>query len=267
MKVVLDETALNIFSDGSSFSGPRAGGIGIVFVVVNAAGEEEVVNEFNYPGYRQATNNQMELHACITALEEALDNSVFQHFEKIVIHSDSKYVVDNYMSAIYTWPNSHWTNKQSGRPILHVEQWKKLVKLIKRAHQNRKKVLTKWVKGHSTSKYNRAADKLAKQSARNPLNKPLTVVSVRRKKTSESVHRGSVKMQGQEMVVRIVSTERLKAQGLWTYKYEVKSDDGSFGPMDIIFSEVALRDGHVYRIRCNSNTDNPRIEQLLEEVL
>lgn len=67
---MLDEDALNIYTDGSSFSGPRVGGIGIVFVIVNGAGDEEIVNEFDYPGYKQATNNEMELEACIKGLEE-----------------------------------------------------------------------------------------------------------------------------------------------------------------------------------------------------
>ena len=45
---MLDDDALNIYTDGSSFSGPRVGGIGIIFVIVNSAGDEEVVNEFGY---------------------------------------------------------------------------------------------------------------------------------------------------------------------------------------------------------------------------
>ena len=73
-----DEDALNIYTDRSSFSGPRVGGIGIVFVIINDAGGEEVVNEFVYPGYRQATNNEMELEACIKGLEEALDQKALQ---------------------------------------------------------------------------------------------------------------------------------------------------------------------------------------------
>ncbi len=44
---MLDDNALNIYTDGSSFSGPRAGGIGIVFVIVNDAGDEEVINELD----------------------------------------------------------------------------------------------------------------------------------------------------------------------------------------------------------------------------
>lgn len=34
---MLFEDALNIYTDGSMFSDPRAGGIGIVFVIINEA--------------------------------------------------------------------------------------------------------------------------------------------------------------------------------------------------------------------------------------
>ena len=57
---MLFEDALNIYTDGSMFSAPRAGGIGIVFVIINESGDPQVINEFEYPGYRQATNNEME---------------------------------------------------------------------------------------------------------------------------------------------------------------------------------------------------------------
>ena len=61
------EDALNIYTDGSCLSNPRRGGIGIRYIVINAAGDEEWVDEAP-PGYKQATNNELELMACIVAL-------------------------------------------------------------------------------------------------------------------------------------------------------------------------------------------------------
>ena len=149
---MLDEDALNIYTDGSSFSGPRAGGIGIVFVIVNSAGDEEVINEFDYPGYRQATNNEMELEACIKGLEDALNQESLQQYKNITIHTDSRYIVDNYKTAMFVWPTTKWKSRQTGRPILHVDQWKRLVRLLKHAYQDRRNVSIKWVKGHSKDK-------------------------------------------------------------------------------------------------------------------
>ncbi len=36
------ENAINIYTDGSSFSSPRLGGIGIRWVIINSLGQEEV---------------------------------------------------------------------------------------------------------------------------------------------------------------------------------------------------------------------------------
>jgi ribonuclease HI len=71
---MLHENALNIYTDGSMYSGPRAGGIGIIFVIINDAGDAEIVKESERPGYKQSTNQEMELEACLVALEEALDD-------------------------------------------------------------------------------------------------------------------------------------------------------------------------------------------------
>lgn len=68
--VVLRDNALNIFADGSSLPRPRRGGIGIRFVTTNALGDE-VIEDHYLPGYKGATNNQMELMACIKALDIA----------------------------------------------------------------------------------------------------------------------------------------------------------------------------------------------------
>lgn len=264
---MLEEDTLNIYTDGSSYSSPRAGGIGIVFVIVNSAGDEEVINEFDYPGYRQATNNEMELEACIKGLEEALNQAALQQYKNISIHTDSRYIVDNYKSAMFEWPKTKWKSGLSGRPILHVAQWKRIVKLLKQASQNRRKVKVNWVKGHSKDKYNKAADKRAKKSAKNPLNNPLSTVSVRRKKTLKTVEIGSIKMRGQRLMIHIITTEYLSTHRLWKYKYEVISKKSKYVEnVDIIFFTELLRDGHCYVVVLNKDTANPRITRVLDEV-
>ncbi len=265
---MLFENALNIYTDGSMFSGPRVGGIGIVFVIINDSGDSQVVNEFAYPGYRQATSNEMELEACIKSLHEALGNTDLQRYSRIAIFTDSRYVADNYKNAMFVWPKTQWKNRSTGRPILHVEQWKRLLRLLLRAQQERRRVAIHWVKGHKNNPYNKAADKAAKRSATNPLNKPLSTVSVRRKTTDRRTAIGSVKMLGQQLVVRIITTEYLSSpHRLWKYKYEVLSKDSKYyGNVDEIFSEILLRDGHQYEVRVNDNTRNPRIAELIREL-
>lgn len=249
------------------FSSPRAGGIGIVCVVINDSGDPQIINEFEYPGYRQATNNEMELEACIKGLEEALDDPVLQGYSRIEMFTDSLYVAQNCKNAMFVWPRTQWKSKSSGRPILHVNQWKRLLRLLLRAQRQRKRVTIHWVKGHKNNPYNKAADKAAKRSAKNPLNRPLSTVAVRRKTTSKKTEVGSVKMEGQQMVVQVITVEYLgPPHRLWKYKYEVLSKESRyFGNVDEIFSEIALG-RHQYEVRVNDNTKNPRIVELVCEL-
>lgn len=66
---MLAENALHIYTDGSSLPSPRRGGIGILFLLIDSQGREEI-SDSRHAGYKGATNNQMELQACIEALEE-----------------------------------------------------------------------------------------------------------------------------------------------------------------------------------------------------
>lgn len=263
----MDEDALNIYVDGSSRSGPRAGGIGIIFVVVNAAGDAETINAFEYPGYQQANNQQMELEACLTGLEEGLSDAKLRRYEKIAVFTDSMYVVENHKRAMFSWPKTGWCNAQTGRPILHVEQWKRFVKLMKSANEQHRRVSISWEKG-KTHQFNKAADKAAKRSSKNALNDPLSVVSVRRKTTQREVEIGSVHMLGQQLTIKIITAEWLPSpHRLFKYKYEVLSQDSPFYEnVDVIFSERTLLHRHTYLVLVNESTANPRIVRVIEEV-
>lgn len=264
---VTDEDVLNIYTDGSSLGRPRVGGIGIRFVQIDSSGEEQVC-DIEMPGFRNATNNQMELYACITALKEAIKLEVPPTVRKIVVHTDSQYVVNNYKSAMFKWPKTRWRTRH-GRPILNAELWKDLVRCIKMYHNTGRRVEFLWVRGHAKSIHNKAVDRLARKSARDALNKPLSVVHVRRKLTPKSVEIGSVPMLGQKMSIRIITTEYLKVQRMWKCKYEVVSKRSRFrGNVDIIFSDsdTLLKAGHTYYVKVNSDSANPTIERVFREI-
>jgi ribonuclease HI len=265
---MLKERALNIYTDGSMLPSPRSGGIGIIFVVINAGGDAEIIRSIDSPGFKQSTNQEMELEACIVALDEALYDSNLAIYSEIEVFTDSMYVQGNYKKALFSWPKTQWKSRSTRRPILHVEQWKRLVKLFQYAHRTRRRVNINWVKGHKGNPYNKAADKAAKRSARNPLNPPKAVVSVRRKMSEEKTAIGSVKMLGQRLDVRIITAQYLGSpHRLWKYKYEVlTSESDYFGKVDEIFSELCLRDGHHYEVLVNAETANPRILELVREI-
>ncbi len=261
----VDESALNIFTDGSSLGKPRAGGIGIRYVTIGEDGHE-LVEDGYFLGYPGATNNQMELQACIKALEYARNYSLVSGFDKVIIWTDALYVADHYLKAIFEWPNSKWRTRD-GRPVLNAQHWKDLARLLKKFKQERVRVDIKWVKGHSKNPHNRAADRMARQSAKRPYSKPLTAVRLRRKLSSESVEIGSVEIAGQRMTIRIISCEYLRVHKLWKYTYEVMSRKSKYyGNVDVIFSDLSMDPGHIYYVKVNQLRENPLVEKVYREV-
>lgn len=234
----------------------------MLFVLVDDHGDEQL-HEYSPPGYRGANNNQMELKACVLALREAMHLGLADHVSKIVVHTDSMYVSENVVKAKFEWPKTRWC-KRGGAPVANSELWKDLIKAIKAAG---KPVHFDWVKGHSKDLKNRKVDKLAKSSAKTPLNPPLTVVNVRRKLSKEQVQLGSVGLLGQRLTIRIITSEYLRIHHVWKLKYEVMSRRSPFyGKVDLVFSEPMLSAGHTYRVRVNKDSRNPRIDKLFREV-
>lgn len=262
---MLAENALHIYTDGSSLPSPRRGGIGIRFLLIDAQGGEQIIDS-RHAGYEAATNNQMELEACIEALEEARDRGLATSVSKIVVHTDSLYVVDNSKQAMFVWPKQRWATR-AGAPVQNVDLWKRLLRAINHAGHL---VQFEWVQGHSKDLHNRAVDKAAKASAKSILHPALSVVSVRKKWTSESGSRGSVQMLGQRLSIRVVTCEWLRQQKLWKLKYEVISRASpSHGKVDTIFSTKALpvlADGHSFFVQVNEDTANPRVVRVFREL-
>lgn len=262
---MLVEGALNIYTDGSSYSSPRTGGIGIIFVRTDASGKE-VETDSVHPGYRGATNNQMELQASILALREVKQRNLAHGVSRIVIHTDSMYVCENYKRAMFEWAKRRWA-RRGGAPVLNAGLWKDLVKSIRATDCI---VEFRWVKGHRTDPYNKAVDKLAKRSARDATQAPLTQVSVRRKRTRETVQPGVVSMLGQRLSIRVITCEYLHVQHVWKYKYEVVSKNSAFfRKVDWVYSQrdMLLRDGHSYHVRLNDDQRYPQVLKVFRELL
>jgi ribonuclease HI len=259
---VLVDGALNIYTDGSSYSSPRSGGMGLLFVLVDEAGEERTM-VVPLQGHRGATNNQMELKACVLALAEARRLGLADGLDRIVIHTDSMYVCDNYRKAMFEW-SSHGWRRRTGAPVLNADLWKALLREIR---SSARRVDIRWVKGHSKDRHNRAVDKAAKKSAKAPLLPPINPVSVRRKLTSESVELGSVAMLGQRVSIRVISCEYLRVQQVWKLKYEVVSKASpNIGKVDLIYSDTPMSDGHRTYVQMNKEGGNPRIVKVFREL-
>ena len=266
--VSTDELAVNVFTDGSSFSNPRRGGIGYRFVTIDPETGQESWIDSNAQGYEQGTNQQMELMACVLALRELggrrspLDVSAFA---RVIVHTDSTYVAQNIERARKYWRRDGWMTRD-GNPVENAELWKMLVKAEAQLSPLPK---YRWGKGHSkTNPHNKAVDALAKASARGPLLPPLAISSVRRKTTANKTELGSIRPEGQRIKLRIISTRFLRVQRIHLYKCQVvSSDDPYVDCVDNLYSDdVDLRAGHVYDVRLNDEPDRPRIVECYGEV-
>lgn len=141
-----------LYSDGSAKGNPGPGGYGVVLKFTDEKGTLHV-KELSQ-GYRNTTNNRMELLGVITGFE-ALK---FPCEVKVV--SDSKYVVDAF--------NEHWIDswvkhdfrKADKKKVKNVDLWKRLLEAMK-PHT----VTFEWVKGHDGHPENERCDDLAQTAA------------------------------------------------------------------------------------------------------
>ena len=98
--------------------------------------------------------------ACIRALEQA-DTEDSNRKMTLVIHSDSKLLIDSMTKWIKTWKKNNWL-KSDGKKVLNRDLLERLCDLL-----NHRKVIWKHVRAHTggqdyNSIWNDVADKMAK---------------------------------------------------------------------------------------------------------
>jgi ribonuclease HI len=135
-----------IYTDGACSGNPGPGGWGAVILDQkkkqdNISGKEKIT-----------TNNRMELMAPIMALKKIKSSA------EVTIYTDSTYVKNGITEWIKKWEKNGWKSA-SKKAVKNKDLWIKLDNLCKD-----NKVIWKWVKGHSTNKYNNLADELATQA-------------------------------------------------------------------------------------------------------
>jgi len=100
-------------------------------------------------GEHETTNNRMELTAAIEALN-ALNGP-----RKVLLHTDSKYVMDGIMSWMDGWKRRGWKTADK-KPVKNQDLWLALEEAAGRHEIN-----WNWVKGHTGVPGNEEADALA----------------------------------------------------------------------------------------------------------
>lgn len=144
---MVDRKKVTVYTDGSCLGNPGPGGYA---AILDYRGHRREISG----GYRQTTNNRMELLAVIEALatlKEPCD---------VTLHSDSKYVVQ---AMNERWPHS-WRGKgwrrKGKEPVANPDLWSTLLDLCE-THN----VQFHWVKAHAGQPENERADELAVEAA------------------------------------------------------------------------------------------------------
>ena len=139
----MSEEKIIIHTDGACSGNPGPGGWAAV--VQHGALTREVSG-----GFAKTTNNRMELHAVISALE------ILEVSDAAVVHSDSRYVVDMIMKGhAERWRQNGWMRDRK-----HLAQnsdlWERLLTLC-----TERDIEFVWVKGHDGHEINERVDQLA----------------------------------------------------------------------------------------------------------
>jgi len=262
----LTETGtLTIYADGSVTSNNN-GGVGVRIISIDLNGNE-VINDSYSAIYRNVNSGQMEIIACTVALEEALHLRPKVSIIKVLVLTDSKYVSENYKTAMFDWSSNKWLRK-SCRPVPDAHLWKELVKLITKYNKDHIYVDIKWIKGHEKDKHNKAVDEMSRRASKLPLekvpkNRPITIFEPRKVISSPKMEIGCVKMKGQKISVKVLSSKLLKPQNIWCYQYQVITKKSPyFGLVDQIFSFISFDTNRSYFVKFNSATENPKIEKI-----
>ena len=140
------EDTIVVYTDGGAIGNPGPGGYGAVI----KDGEQ-----FS-GGFNLTTNNRMELMAVIIVLE-----SLQGEKNPIVLHSDSRYVLNGITKGwAKGWKKRGW-KKSDGNPAVNPDLWARLLDLLPALN-----IKFQWVKGHAGDPLNEACDQLANSTAR-----------------------------------------------------------------------------------------------------
>jgi ribonuclease HI len=141
---------VEIYTDGTSLGNPGKGGYSVIILWNN----QEIILA---KGYRNTTNNRMELSAIVEALNFIKNNEL----EEAVISTDSQLIVKAINEGwLAKWIQNGWQTSNKTQ-VQNIDLWQKIAFFLNFV---RPKIF--WVEGHIGNKYNEIADKIAKSKAK-----------------------------------------------------------------------------------------------------
>lgn len=142
--------AIIVYTDGACSNNP--GGPGGWAATLNFDDRYDVISGYEL----STTNNRMEL----TAVVEAIKHLLKKGYNKIIINSDSAYVVNAINKGwLFEWAKKDWCTKQ-GSDLANSDLWKQLYDYCTRKSIT---IMFNKVAGHAGHTFNEIADKEAKK--------------------------------------------------------------------------------------------------------
>lgn len=138
---------VEIFTDGACSGNPGPGGFG---VILRFNGVEKELSG----GYKNTTNNRMELMGAIAGLESLKEPC------EVTLTTDSQYLVNAIEKGwVYRWKANGWMRNRKERALNH-DLWERLLRAMERHC-----VRFQWIRGHAGHAENERCDRLAVQAA------------------------------------------------------------------------------------------------------
>jgi len=138
---------VEIFTDGACSGNPGPGGFG---VVLRFNGVEKELSG----GFRNTTNNRMELMGAIAGLEALKEPC------EVTLTTDSQYLVNAIEKGwVYKWKANGWM-RNNKEEALNRDLWERLLRVMEKH-----RVRFQWIRGHAGHAENERCDRLAVKAA------------------------------------------------------------------------------------------------------
>lgn len=137
-----------IFTDGACTGNPGPGGWACIVSL-----HDGTVREMG-GGFRETTNNRMEMSAAMNALA-SLDRSLVGN---VILYTDSTYLIKGVTQWVWGWRARGWKTAD-GKDVANRDLWEELMQQI--AGLKSAKVEWKYVRGHSGNPGNERCDEIA----------------------------------------------------------------------------------------------------------
>lgn len=145
-----------LYTDGACSGNPGPGGYGVVLLYKDHRKEMS-------GGFRDTTNNRMEILAAIVGLESLKEPC------NVTLYTDSQYLINSIEKGwAKKWRANGWMRNKK-EPALNADLWERLLKLC-----DTHKVKFIWVRGHSGNIENERCDRLAVEASKQ-LNLPTDI--------------------------------------------------------------------------------------------